>query len=201
MKAAIILFSIFILLSFSVLAQDKINLESGQIIEGKIKEINNNEVIIEVIKKTKTKTIFVEKERIFSIYTPEKGESVFFEASPEEGLSEDEVRFFVYGAQDAIAKYKGTVPFISSLILGSGGGYYAAQSLVVFAVPFATVIVVSIFTSARANKHHARDEAFLDHEMYRRGYKRVARGKKAVSALKGSVLGTLAGVGAYYIIL
>jgi len=194
--------NIFLLLiifsAFSLSAQDNILMLSGHILEGKIVDHNRHHVKYEMTKGKSTRTLEIESYRVFS-FTKDGSETVMYKRDSTIGnyLSEQEMRYFIWGAQDAMEHFSGRWAFFSGIGVGAIGGYLLAQSFIVVSVPLVYPIVTSVH-KIHPKETYSRDPKLLEEPAYLTGYHKTTKSKRFFQALKGSLLGTVAGVSAYY---
>ena len=197
-----ILFLVFVLLlSFSAYSQDQILMLSGHVIEGNVTDHNRQRITYDIEKKSGVKNLEVETYRVFS-FTKNGKETVLYQRDSTIGnyLSVDEMRHFIYGAQDAMDNYKGRWAFFSGLGVGGVGGYFLGGvqgSFAVVAVPLVYPIVTSIH-KIHPHESHVSHPDMINEPSYRTGYHKNTKSRRFFQALKGSLLGTVAGVSAYY---
>lgn len=195
-----ILLFLFVFASISVIGQDKILMLSGHVLEGNVVDHDRHNIKYEMTKGSSTKTIELESYRVFS-FTKDGKETVMYKRDSAIGnfLSEQEMRYFIWGAQDAMEHYHGKWAFFSGIGVGGVGGYFLAQSFVVVSVPLIYPIVTSIH-KIHPKESYSRDPKLLNEPAYLTGYHKTTKSKRFFQALKGSLLGTVAGVGAFYAI-
>lgn len=187
-----------ILFSLFCFAQDKVLLLSGVEMHGNILEHDHKVVKLEEDRKGKTKTIEIDTYRVFSV-TDDGEETIYYKKDPDAGnyLTEDEMRLFIYGAQDARANYKGRWAFFSGLGVGAVGGWFLAESFAIIAVPIVYPILTSIH-KIHPKEGNVRDPKYIEEPSYRAGYHKNTKSKRFFRALGGSVLGTAAAAGAFH---
>lgn len=196
MKKLTILLLVFF--SFSAYSQDEILMLSGHILNGKIIDHNKQTITYEYTKGNNTRILDVETYRVFS-FTQNGKENIVYKKDTAMGnfLPVDEMRYFIWGAQDAMEHYNGRWAFISGTAIGAVGGYFLAQSFVVISVPLVYPIVTSIH-KIHPKETYSRDPKLLNEPAYLAGYHKNTKSKRFFQALKGSLLGTAVGVTAFY---
>ena len=193
--------------------QDQVLLLNGKKLEGQITKLDESEITINFLKKNgKSQEAIVEVYRIFS-YQKDGKESVLYEQDTVIGnfLTQEEMRYFILGQQDADAGYKSRAFGIGAGLIGAGVIILDSQDtdtagafdrepggLFPIAYPFLS-IVISRFTTVRIRLETVSDPAYLSQEYYIVGYERTARSKKVFTTLKGSVAGVLIGLGTYVV--
>lgn len=197
MRKTLLFCLIYCLAAFSSNAQDVILLNNGASLECKVLSANDYEVKYEVTKKSgKKKTRYMEKEMVFSVMKEDGTEQIFYKRNPDRGnfLEVDQMRKFIYGAQDAQKHYKARLPFILGLGVSTLGGVVTGSFLLVALVPFGGTLIAAI-PPVHPHSRYARDKNLIDDPSYVLGYERTARNKKIMNALLGSVIGTTIGFG------
>ncbi|MFN7013800.1 MAG: hypothetical protein ACK4ON_05980 [Bacteroidia bacterium] len=196
-----IIFIVILGFSLSIKAQDTIILLTGHIIPCKVYQENDNVITCEYIKKGREERLILDSYRVFSIKFGNGEEKVYYKQDTVSGnwFTVDEMRYFIYGEQDAMKGYKSPMTSILGVIAGAGAGFFAMESLFFFAAPL-------VYTSGNLlpyifiKRKTVRDEKLLEQEAYVQGYERVARSKKIQNALKSSAAGLAIGIGAYLLV-
>lgn len=143
-------------------------------------------------------------------------------------LSIDEARNATLGSYDARQTFKPRIPFYSSLVLGYGVSlldtYFSQKSMNEFLAennnipptnatvglfgksPTLFPVLLPLAVSAtwaipsfRIKPHQLIQKSLYGDENYYRGFHRIARQKRVLSALTGSAIGIAAGMISYYI--
>lgn len=185
--------------SQNLFSQDKIVLISGQTIEGDILSVSPDTIRYSYKKNGKVKERFIEPYRVFSIqYEGEQEQVVYqFDSTTANDRTEEEVRNFIKGEQDAIIGYK---PFFTSALAFALSGtvaYLLNGSFIIIVVPFVTYMSFILLTRGNIDRSTVRDPKLLADPDYIEGYKRIAKNKKNKSALWGSLIGAGVGYGVY----
>lgn len=170
---------------------------SGRVIDTTAESIQYLDIKSKKFNKVRT----VDKERIFSIKYSSGNEVIFYNPDTigEDDFSREEMRYFIYGEQDAL-KYRAPMATIGGIVTGAiAGPFIGGTAGLAFLLPG----TYSILTGSRwikINKSTVRNPQLLKEKAYLLGYERIARHKRVQNALKGSGLGLLLGVGAAFII-
>lgn len=192
MKKYITTFLLIVFFGTIAVCQDTLRTLDGEILDVKIERISEDEVTFSRIRKSRKTFSILEKEVVFS-YTP-KGQSevLIYQYNPEIGniYELNEMRDYMKGGRHARNDYNS----ILSTVLAFSAGVWAGSALsegshVVVAVPlvFSSILMIP---GSRVKKN-GYNENYLKNKAYKDGYKRVANGKKFLSALKYSGLGML----------
>lgn len=199
---ALLLFVFVTATGFSQEKRDQIILMSGKVFDNvEVTTVGDIEVKYLHHKRKKTIERFVDKYRVFSIAYADGTEDVIYKQDTLVGnyFTEEEMRMFVYGEQDALKYYKSTGAVLLS-ILGSGTGTTIIYpSFFVFLVPFG-ITVLSGIPRVQVKSHRVRDPKYLAEPAYILGYERTAKAKRIQGVLKGSIIGIVLGVTAGAII-
>ncbi len=199
-------------------AQDKITLLNGKVLEGTILDTTSNMIKYEWKKKNnKVREDFIDKYRIYSITDANDIETIFYQQDSLIGnfFTEEEMKYFVLGSQDAINGYKAPLVTVGGIVLGIGtvmydtydkpdggsfgdGLYNGDASVLNLAVPFVYTVGAGV-PKIKIDLNKVSDPSYLSHETYILGYERTARSKKVMNALKGSIIGILSGFVVYTI--
>lgn len=176
-------------------------LMNGQTMEGKV--INVTPLIINytVKKKNKTQIKEIDAERVFSILYGDGHTQILYTQDSIMGYdySVSEMQYFIMGEQDAIKYFKAPGATIAGFALAAAGGFFLAESFLVLMVPFVSSSIHTI-PGVRINSRKIPNPGNLEQETYIRGYKRIAKSKRIQNAIKGSLLGVLAGVATFKIL-
>lgn len=182
-------------------AQDTIVLLTGHIIPCKVYQENENVITCEFVKKGREEKLIIDTYRVFSIKFANGQEKVFYEQDTTKGnwFTVDEMRYFIYGEQDAMKGYKSPMTTVLGLIAGGGAGFFALESLILFGAPL-VYTAGNLIPYIIIDRKTVRNEKLLEQETYVQGYERVARSKKIQNALKSSAAGLAIGIGAYFLV-
>ncbi|MFN4235185.1 MAG: hypothetical protein ACK4IK_10315 [Bacteroidia bacterium] len=200
MKKAFII-SIFLSLAIITKAQDTIVLLTGHIIPCKVYQENENVITCEFVKKGREEKLIIDTYRVFSIKFANGQEKVFYQQDTTKGnwFTVDEMRYFIYGEQDAMKGYKSPMTTVLGLIAGAGAGFFAMESLILLGAPL-VYTAGNLIPYIIIDRKTVRNEKFLEQETYIQGYERVARSKKIQNALKSSAAGLAIGIGTYFLV-
>jgi len=190
------IFICFIFLVTSSFAQDKIIMMNGKILEGTDIKIDTDELRYKEMKGNKPKERILEKYRVFAIEKNGK-EDVIYKYDTLEGnfYTEDEMRLFVYGQQDAWAGSKPAWTGIVGAAVSGSTAYFLARegNFIVVLVPIVSYLGLAILSRPKINKSSVRNKDYLGEGAYVDGYTRIAASKKNKNALWGSIGGFLVG--------
>lgn len=182
-------------------AQDTIVLLTGHIIPCKVYQENENVITCEFVKKGREEKLIIDTYRVFSIKFANGQEKVFYQQDTTKGnwFTVDEMRYFIYGEQDAMKGYKSPMTTVLGLIAGAGAGFFAMESLILLGAPL-VYTAGNLIPYIIIDRKTVRNEKFLEQETYIQGYERVARSKKIQNALKSSAAGLAIGIGTYFLV-
>ncbi len=194
MKTLSLIFCLF--LSQFVFSQDLIYLLNGGILEGNVKGTEDGLIYYEVQKGKKTKLKSADLSRVFSVIKTNGEEEIYYEKDLESGFffDEQQMKHFVFGAQDAVQYYHGNFHLLTAAAAGAVGGFLLYDSFLVIAAPFGATLVGSL-GKAHPNKSMVRDSKYLNDPAYVLGFERTANSRKVMRALLGAFVGTAVGVG------
>jgi hypothetical protein len=124
------------------------------------------------------------------------------DTADETQYSEEEMREYIYGQQDARKNYKVTLPVIvgggvSALVAFWAGTY---KSALVLTGPLAGTIAGSVAKGNTPKKEDARNEKILASAAYIEGYRKGARSKKVIRTIASSIVGMVVGGAAGFIV-
>jgi hypothetical protein len=145
--------------------------------------------------KNPNKNITLENDRIFSIKSP-AGESIMYVYDTVIGneFTIDEMRYFIYGEQDADHKFKAK----GCLIIGAAVGLLSGVtgSFLCPIPPFAFAALSGI-PKVKIKKSTVSNPEYLTHDPYLMGYERVAKKKRKLKSLIGGGIGLAVGLGTF----
>lgn len=150
-------------------------------------------------KRNKQREMIVEGERIFSVKFGSNGqEKIYYkqDSAFENYFTVDETRLFIKGEQDA-AKYKPRFATASSIVIGVSS-IVVLPSIFSLAPPFA-YSASTLVPKIRIKHSTVSNPAYLNYDTYILGYERVARKKRLVQSLKGSVCGLAIGFAGVFV--
>lgn len=199
--ARIFVLLLIVLSSLQLKAQDTIVLLTGHTLPCKIYQENENVITCEFIKKGREERLILDAYRVFSIKFGNGEEKVYYKQDTVNGnwFTVEEMRYFIYGEQDAMKGYKSRMTTVLGVIAGAGAGFFAMKSLILLGAPL-VYTAGNILPYIIIDRKTVRDEKLLEQETYVQGYERVARSKKIQNALKSSAAGLIIGIGAYFIL-
>lgn len=194
-------FSLFLTyFCFSGFSQDKkdtILLMNGSIIISEVVDTTNGVTTIRDIKKP-GRNIVIENDRIFSI-TNATGEHVMYVYDTIIGneFTEEEMRYYIKGEQDAEKGFKARGALYGNLALGLASG--VTGSFFCPIPPFA-FIAMSGLPKVRIKHSTVSNMEYLKQEAYIMGYERVARKKRKFQSMIGGGAGLVVGLGTFGIL-
>lgn len=182
---------------------------SGDSLHGKLLAADGTELIMRLParskwgkKRGKTRELAIHKSEVFSVLF-ETGEWVLY--SPDEllgdDLSVDEMRVYLAGEQDASDLYNSKPTALVGFIFGAGAAVLASGGLFLTILPPLAYTGAQFLPVIRIREHTIRKPEHRFNDLYADGYGRVARSRKFLAGLKGSVIGTVAGVAVYYALI
>lgn len=180
-------------------SQDLIYLLNGGILEGKVKGTEGELIYYEVKKGSKTKLRSADLSRVYSVISDDGAEKVYYEKDVESGFFFDkqQMKHFVFGAQDAVKYYKGNLHTLTAGIAGVVGGVIFYNNFLVIVAPFGATLIGSL-GKAHPRKSMVRDTKYLNDPAYVLGFERTANTRKMMRSLLGAFVGTAVGVGVGY---
>lgn len=197
MKAALFakLVILLVFVSFNCIAQDSIQLLSGQTYPFKLDSISNNLIYGQLKKGKKWKPKLILKDEAFSISKDQGKEIMLYSKSVKDNreFSVDQMRYFLFGKQDATKHYKGNGVGITSFVLGAASGYLLHNKIGVAVIPVVIPITFGLFP-INYRKVPPRSPDIRSNEFFQAGYTKKARGKKVFSSFKYSLIGAAAGI-------
>lgn len=178
-------------------AQSVITLLEGQVFNGNIITEGDDFFVYEfTTQKGKRKVRTIDKDRIFSLVKDNR-EVFYYEPGKHEKYtySIQDMRYFIYGQQDARKHYKTGVPFAFGLVVSAASALYLGYegSFFTLAAPLPGLLAGSVSKGRNPLASHASNEEYLAHTSYIEGYRDAARGRKVMAALKGALLGSAVG--------
>jgi membrane-associated protease RseP (regulator of RpoE activity) len=195
-------FILLLLLSLSLSAQnDVLMLMNGRTEEGKVISIKDEVIKFEQARKGRTKVKDIEFYRVFSILYGDGRTQVLYVHDTLIGndYTVEEMHMFILGEKDAQKYYKAPGATVLAFLMAGTGGFFLAETFLVVLVPF-TTITLNTVPGVRVNPDHVVNAKYINEEPYRSGYKRVAKSKRIQNAVKGSIVGVLAGLSAYHFV-
>jgi hypothetical protein len=188
---------IFCAIAISAAAQenrDTILLLNGDAVICTIIDTANGSVSVKNPKNPKKNIVF-ENDRIFSIKNP-SGEQVIYVYDSVLGneFTVDEMRYFIYGEQDADHKFKAN----GCLWIGAAVGLLSGVtgSFLCPIPPFAFTALSGI-PKVKIKHETVSNLDYLNHDPYLMGYERVAKKKRKLKSLIGGGLGLVVGLGTF----
>ncbi len=158
--------------------------------------------------KVRFKTLIrLRTDNVFSVTHPDGKEELIYSpdtlgflvtdvVEPEVDYTVDEMRRYIYGAQDGM-KVKKTAVLLTSVgisTIGSGLGAFFGP------IAPATYIIVLGTTKQKPNEAKVSHPEYIQDEAYLQGYKKAARKRKIIAAAEGGLIGLSIGITAYWAI-
>ncbi len=195
-KSSIIAFAT-ICISFISIAQeqkDTLLLLNGTTIISTIVDTTNGVTTIKDLKKP-GKNIVIENDRIFSIKNA-SGEQVLYVYDTIIGneFTEEEMRYYIKGEQDAEKGFKSPGALYGNLALGLASGLTGSFFCPI--PPFA-FIALSGLPKVKIKHSTVSNIEYLKQDAYIIGYERVARKKRKFQSMIGGGVGLVVGLGTY----
>ena len=187
------------ILPSQVMAQDQLTLLNGKVISAEIINMDSVFITYNYKKKNKVKQKSIPADLVFMIEHKEGNTDTIYYQNPEidQYLSVKEMELFIMGEQDAYTYHKSTWTAVLGVAFGAGGGYLLYETIAVAAVPLIYTVGAGI-SRVSTKRVSGRSSEILSHPAYQEGYIKVARSKKAFTALASSLAGTLIGFGIAY---
>lgn len=214
---------VFVLLfpAIGLLAQDKVNLLNGKVLEGTVTSTADEKISLKMTgKKGKVFDTYIENYRAFSIISKDGAETIIYKQDSTIGnfLTVPDMQFYVWGEQDAYKNYRPMGTMIMGTTLGIGLGIFDTYSfgdpndptvakgffkagpgfLTIF-YPFIFTALAGIAPRPQLDIHNITNRNNLNSEHFIQGFARVARFKRTIRALIFSAAGSALGLGSYYL--
>lgn len=178
-------------------AQSVITLLGGQVFQGNIITEGEDFFVYEFTSpKGRRKVRTLDKDRVFSLVKDGR-EVLYYEPGKHEQFtySIQDMRYFIYGQQDARSRYKTALPFVVATIVSTGTALYLGTegSFLTLAAPVPGLLAGALSKGRNPGATDAAKPEYLAHTSYIEGYREGARGRKLMAALSGSLIGTAAG--------
>ena len=162
-------------------------------------EVDSFSVVYEKTKNNKTKTKTVFTELLFDIKYQNGQIDTLYKTDPNAGnyLTPIQMHHFILGEQDASKYYRSRWTTVIGVAFGASFGYLLHDEIWAASVPLVYTAGAGI-SKVKINNIANRELKILRTAAYQEGYIKVARSKKAFSALAGSLVGTIIGIGVGY---
>ena len=195
----LVLLGFLLLASTQITAQDQITLLNGKVTTGEIINLDSIYITYNYQKKKKVIQKSIPADLVFMVQYEEGNTDTIYYKNPEndEYLSVQEMELFIMGEQDAYTYHKSTITAVFGVLFGAGGGYLLQESIAVAAVPLIYTVAAGV-SKVSTKRVSGRSSEILSHPAYQEGYIKVARSKKAFTALGSSLVGTVIGFGLAY---
>jgi hypothetical protein len=145
--------------------------------------------------KNPKKNITLENDRIFSIRNKD-GERIVYTYDTVIGneFTVDEMRYFIYGEQDADRNFKAN----GCLAIGAAVGVLSGITGSFFCpIPPFAFTALSGLPKVKIKPSSVSNPEYLKHDSYLMGFERVARKKRKLKSLIGGGVGLVVGIGTY----
>lgn len=179
-------------------AQDTLLLMSGQKLSGTISDDTGANIFLDGLKKNgKSKEYKLYKTDVFSVTKSGQLETVLYSKDSLIGndYSVDQMRYFLYGENDARTGFKTLPTMIGGFALGLAGSSFVTGRSPIGLALFPTVYslgmqipIISIRAETISNADYKRFET------YKEGYNKVARSKKFIHSFISTFAGVAAGI-------
>lgn len=175
---------------------NSILLMTGKVLDGTVVREDSNYIYYEFEKKSgKVKEKKLDWERVFSFHDENGIEKLVYIEDTTIGnyFTEAEMRAYIRGEQDAWDGYKSNWTVWVGVPITGGLGFLLSSSPLVFAVPFAYMVVASMrkYKMTPGSITNAED---LKNPAYILSYERTARSKRLFKSLASGVVGVAMGV-------
>jgi hypothetical protein len=195
-KRSIIAFATICISIISIAQEQKdtLLLLNGTTIISAIVDTTNGVTTIKDLKKP-GKNIVIENDRIFSIKNA-SGEQVLYVYDTILGneFTEEEMRYYIKGEQDAEKGFKSPGALYGNLALGFASGLTGSFFCPI--PPFA-FIALSGLPKVKIKHRTVSNIEYLKQDAYIMGYERVARKKRKFQSMIGGGIGLVVGLGTY----
>lgn len=197
---------VFLFFSLSFSAQDSLALISGKSILGELSYQDHQFLYFnKKINENKIKLIRYPLRLVYSLTDQNSKTEVFYHKNPTNGnyLSQDQMKLFVLGEQDALRQFKRGYHFLLGLGFGLTAsildtyefsnvackGYFNdSPSIISIATPFLSSVIIG-FPNKKVRKAYVSKDHYLESKFYRTGFNRVKNYRKTSSAFIGGLSG------------
>ena len=190
------------LLTLTGFSQDRILMMSGSVLECRVTSTDDVFVMYERTKRNgKVQQSSVSRYEVFSIIYADGREEVIYQTDfiQKTEYTEDEMRAYIAGSQDAYKNHKAKFSFWGGIGVGLVAGYLGEGNVF---VTFGTPVVFSgahYVPNIRIREEYMSDLDYKFNNNYALGYERVARSRMMLRGLGGSALGSAIGSIGYFI--
>lgn len=183
---------IFIGLIQTVKSQDTLLLNNGNIVIGKLSQIDSSEVIFEKFgKKNKTNLKYYDRNEVFSITTKDSISIIYNPSNNSDfEFSVDDMKYYIIGQQDAKKYYKNNWVSVGGFASGLAGGFLIDFYGTGLLVPAIYATVKGAVPCKIDNLPYEKTK-LLDKQEYVMGYKNSASKIRTMKAVKSGLLGVL----------
>jgi hypothetical protein len=194
MRKSSILLLLLLLLPMGMVAQDRINLMNGQIVEAKVLGQSSLEVRYQVRKKDRLIERTEPTDGVFSVTDSLGHEKVWYFMDSVFGneLTIPQMRRYLVGERDARAGYRPLVPMLGGFLLGAGAVMALDLEVNSLILPPAYAALMA-WPRVNVTRGSIRDPGNEGDPYYAMGYSASARPKRVVRCLLSTTLGV--GVG------
>lgn len=154
-----------------------------------------------IFEKGKISEKLVHRSDVFSIQQSGMEEQIFYALDEVLGdwMTLDEMRIYMAGEQDARNFHKAQWAFFTGLPIGAAAAFLAQGGIIVTVGGPLLYTMIQLAPTIRIREHTITNPTHKYNEIYALGYERVARSRQVVQALKGSAIGMVTGVMAYFL--
>lgn len=146
------------------------------------------------------KSGFFDSDEVFAIHKPGAERDILYEHNEVLGnyYTVPEMQEFIVGERDAIMRFKGNRAFWGGVAFGAVGGFAWQNSVFSLTTPLVWTGIVAIPVIRIKDKYMSNPA--MKTEPYKAGFAKTARTKNMLQGLKGSVIGTAAGILIYTVL-
>lgn len=188
------IFYILIFIGFikTAKSQDTLLLNNGNIVIGKLSQIDSSEVIFEKLgKKNKSNLKYYDRNDVFSITTKDSISIIYNPSTNSDfEFSVDDMKYFIIGQQDAKKYYKNNWVCVGGFASGLAGGFlidFYGTGLLIPAI-YATV---KSSVPCKLDNIPKEKNKLLEKQEYVMGYKNSASRIRTMKAVKSGLVGVL----------
>lgn len=174
-------------------SQTKFTMLNGGSFEGQILAMQDHSIMFSTVTdKGKVKQSEMSRYQVFSVTSANGAEEILYDPDVEGGdFSIGDMRKFMAGER-AAQQRKNLAPFLTGAVIGAASYYSMGENLFLTTIPLFTTVSASM-TGVIFKKHKHDPQSPFASEAYTMGYKRVAKSKKVLAVLKGTIAGLATG--------
>ncbi|MEO6903626.1 MAG: hypothetical protein ABI315_10815 [Bacteroidia bacterium] len=176
---------------------DTLTLLTGKVIIGTIKNSIGDAIVVSHLKKPNSSFV-IENDRIFSINS-NKNEKLFYSKDTSQGndFTIEEMRYYIYGEQQALKTVKSNGFLATNMIIGIAGGITGSF---LSPIPVFVFMTLTGLPKVKLKTKNIVNPAYVEQPTYVMGYKAVVRKKRKVQSLIGGGIGLGVGLGSFFIL-